>query len=75
MFSGMEQDDNYVDLKNLDLYPEEYQNMAHGDSGGPILRKIFMDDGEVRYVVVGVISVGNNIRNVGLFLHRELEHV
>ena len=68
-FMGMEKDENYADLENLDTYPDVYHNFGKGDSGGPVLRKIYRENGEERHVVVAVASSGNGISNIGQFLN------
>ena len=54
-FKGTRQDSNYLDYSNVKGYPNFYNNLAKGDSGGPTARE-FMEKNEKRYVILAVLS-------------------
>ena len=77
-FKGVEKDDyvneNFKDFQN---YPYIYNNLAYGDSGGPISTKVYDSNlnfdsvynsntgeftGEKRHVIVAVTSLGTGIK-------------
>ena len=60
-FRGMQQHEPYIDIDNLPTFPEVYRNAYHGDSGGPVMRKIRDRSGKERHVLVAVIAHGSDI--------------
>ena len=63
-------DRNFIDLSQRRGYGSIYNNLAHGDSGGPIMRKINIDAkhpeteeiiNEKRNVIVAIISKGTTL--------------
>ena len=56
-FKGTRQDSNYLDYSNVKGYPNFYNNLAPGDSGGPTARE-FIEKNEKRYVILAVVSNG-----------------
>ena len=61
-FKGIMKDKNFIDLSERQSYGTIYNNLAHGDSGGPIMRKIDIEVNnkktEKRNVIVAIISIG-----------------
>lgn len=62
-FKGIKKDQNFIDLSERRKYGygSVYNQLAHGDSGGPIIRKVIdVSNGaqEKRNVIVAIISIG-----------------
>ena len=51
---GMEKEEPYVDINN----PKVYWNIAGGDSGGPVMRRITDSKGKERLVIIAVMVSG-----------------
>ena len=67
-FKGIKKDPNFIDLSQRGAYGNVYNKLAPGDSGGPIMRKIYIDDPKIRKenqeqrnVIVAIISSGYGV--------------
>ena len=63
-FQGMVKDKSHIEYEKREGYPNIYNNVAHGDSGGPIMTDVSDMMGEKRYVLVAVTSRGFGIRGL-----------
>ena len=60
-FRGMQQHEPYIDIDKLPTFPEVYRNINHGDSGGPVMRKLKDINAKERHVLVAVNAHGTDI--------------
>ena len=58
----MDHDEPYINIDNLLSFPEVYRTYGHGDSGGPVMKKITDSNREERRVIVAVNSVSYGIQ-------------
>ena len=63
-FQAMVKDESNIEYEKREGYPNIYNNVAHGDSGGPIMTKVNDKIGETRHVLVAVTSRGFDIRGL-----------
>ena len=57
----MDHDEPYINIDNLLSFPEVYRTYGHGDSGGPVMKRITDLNGKERRVIVAVNSMGYGI--------------
>ena len=63
-FQGMVKDESNIDHEKREGYQNIYNNVAYGDSGGPIMTEVIDKMGEKRHVLVAVIARGFGIRGL-----------